>query len=74
MKEHADSRDFKPNNDLDGLKKKERHEAYFTYLTAIKEALIEKGELPKRLNLWLYKEVMDEFLSLWEGKTQILSS
>lgn len=25
LKQHADSRDFKPNNDLDGSKKKERH-------------------------------------------------
>ena len=40
MFEHVQSRDFKPENDDDhGSKKKERHDAYFSYLQAIKEAL-----------------------------------
>lgn len=36
LKQHAYQRDFRPNDDEDGSKKKERHEAYFTYLSAIK--------------------------------------
>jgi hypothetical protein len=40
----VNSRVFQPKgDDVNGTKKKERHEAYLVYLKAIREALITRG-------------------------------